>query len=290
MSEESEGSIANPLETYGIYRCPTCKGELEQSDLGLRCHVCAVTYPILDRVLDFILEDLAESSNRSLRSIGKLDSSIWFKLAARTYETCVYPMVCNLLGGWRSSSLKKLAGEISGIVGSADGVILDAACGPGTYGRRVASKSRVIYGIDASMSMLRRGVRYVERDDVPNVHFARAKVEALPFQAGLFDAAICAGSLNHFSDTAFALREIGRTMKGGAPLAVMCFAVSNWSEVKQGLFKYRRIRGRYLKSPTEGGGRIFEFPELDRYVAEAGFEGFRPHAYGSIVVFSALKR
>jgi ubiquinone/menaquinone biosynthesis C-methylase UbiE len=98
-------------------------------------------------------------------------------------------------------------------VGSTGGVILDVACGPGTYGRRVASKSRTIYGIDASMSMLRRGVRYVERDHIPNVHFARAKVEALPFQGGLFDAAICAGSLNHFSDTVFALREIGRTMK-----------------------------------------------------------------------------
>jgi ubiquinone/menaquinone biosynthesis C-methylase UbiE len=249
-----------------------------------------VTYPIIDGVPDFILEDLADSSNRSLRSIGKLDSSTWFWLAARTYETCIYPLVCNLLGGWRSSSLKKLAGEISDIVGSVDGIVLDAACGPGTYGRRVASKSRVIYGIDASMSMLRRGVRYVQRDDVPNVHFARTKVEALPFQAGIFDAAICAGSLNHFSDTAFALHEIGRTMKTGAPLAVMCFAVSNWSEVKQGLFKYRRIRGRYLKSPKEGGGRIFEFPELDQYLAEAGFEGFRPHAQGSIVVFSARKR
>lgn len=287
MSEERESRSANPPETYGIYACPTCKRELELTDGGLRCHVCSVTYPILDEIPDFILEDLAESSNRSLRGIGRMDSSIWFEFAARTYETCVYPMVCNLLGGWRSSSLKKLAGEISDIVGSVDGLVLDAACGPGTYGRRIASKSRVICGIDASMSMLRRGVRYVERDHVPNVHFARAKVEALPFQAGLFDAAICAGSLNHFSDTVLALREIGRTMKTGAPLAVMCFAVSNWSEVKQGLFKYRRIRDQL---PKEGGGRIFEFHELDQYLTEAGFDDFRPHAYGSIVVFSARKQ
>jgi ubiquinone/menaquinone biosynthesis C-methylase UbiE len=77
-------------------------------------------------------------------------------------------------------------------------LVLDAACGP----IRVTYKSRVIYGIDACMSMLRRGVRYVKRDHIPNVHFARAMVEAMPFQADLFDAAICAGSLNHFSDTA----------------------------------------------------------------------------------------
>jgi ubiquinone/menaquinone biosynthesis C-methylase UbiE len=201
--------------------------------------------------------------------------------AARIYETCVYPLVCNLLGGWRSASLRELAGEISNIVGSVDGLVLDAACGPGTYGRRIASKSRVIYGIDASMSMLRRGVRYVERDHIPNVHFARAKVEALPFRTGMFDATICAGSLNHFSDTLLALREIGRTMKNRAPLAVMCFAVGT-----RGLFKYRRIR----ENSEKGGGHIFELPQLDQYVAEAGFEDFHPHAHGSILVFSARKK
>jgi ubiquinone/menaquinone biosynthesis C-methylase UbiE/uncharacterized protein YbaR (Trm112 family) len=290
MSEEGKRHSGSEAETYGIYACPTCKRELELRDGGLRCHVCSVAYPVLEGVPDFVLEDLAENSNRSLRIIGKMDSSVRFDFMARIYETCVYPLVCNLLGGWRSSSLKELAREISNILGTVDGLVLDAACGPGTYGRRVASKSRAVYGIDACMSMLRRGVRYVERDHISNVHFARAEVEALPFQAGLFDAAICAGSLNHFSDTAFALREIGRTMKAGAPLAVMCFAVSNWSEVNQGLFKYRRIRGRYLHLPKEGGGRIFEFPELDRYLAEAGFEDFHPHAYGSIVVFSARKQ
>ena len=281
MSEEGRGRIGNPPETYGSYACPTCKRELELKDRGLRCHVCTVTYPILDHIPDFIVEDLAESGNRSLRSIGKMDSSVRLDFAARIYETWVYPMVCNLFGGWHSTSLKELARDISEIVGSIDGAILDAACGPVTYGRRVASKSRVIYGIDACMSMLRRGVRYVERDGVPNVHFARAKVEALPFQANLFGAAICAGSLNHFSDTLLALREIGRTMKTRAPLAVMCFAVGT-----KGLFKYRRIR----ENSEKGGGHIFELSQLDQYVAEAGFEDFRPHLYGSILVFSARKK
>ena len=287
LTEAEKSRIGSPAETYGIYACPTCKQELELREGALRCRVCAVTYPILDGIPDFIVEDLAENSNRSLRFIGRMDSSIRFGFMARTYEACVYPLVCNLLGGWRSTSLKELAGDVSDIVGSTGGVILDVACGPGTYGRRVASKSRTIYGIDASMSMLRRGVRYVERGHIPNVHFARAKVEALPFRAGLFDAAICAGSLKHFSDTVFALREIGRTMKMGAPLAVMCFAVSTRGEVKQGLFKYRRIRDQL---PNEGAGRIFEFSELDRYSGEAGFEDFRPHPYGAILVFSARKK
>ncbi len=281
-----EKGYAISSQPYGIYVCPTCKRELELGPGSLYCHACAVSYPIRDGIADFIVEKLEENSNRSLRVLGKMDSSLLLDFAAYSYEKYIYPPVCNLFGGWHSTCLKELARDISDIVGSQDGVILDVACGPGTYGRRIASASRTVYGIDASMSMLRRGARYVERDCIPNVHFARAKVEALPFPAGLFDAAICAGSLNHFSDTVLALREINRTMKAGAPLAVMCFVVSC-----RGLFKYRFIRERVEKERVEkGGGYIFELPDLDRYVAEAGFEGFRPHTHGAVLVFSARKR
>jgi SAM-dependent methyltransferase len=267
-------------QALSVYACPTCKGQVELSHDGLHCRVCAVTYPILNGIPDFIVEKLEQSGNFSLRMLRKWDSSFLLNLAAYSYETCIYPPVCNLYGGWRCTSLKQLAHYVSDIVGSRDGLILDVACGPGTYGRRIASPSRAIYGIDACMSMLRRGARYVERGNLPNVHFARAKVEALPFPAGLFDAAICAGSLNHFSNTVLALREINRTMKAGAPLAVMCFAAGS-----KGLFKYKSLRERAERR----GGHIFELPDLDRYVAQAGFEDFRPHLYGSILVFSARK-
>jgi ubiquinone/menaquinone biosynthesis C-methylase UbiE len=250
-------------------------------DGTLQCHVCSVAYPILDGIPNFLVEDLTRSTSQDLRIIGKRDSSFWFDLAARVYEPCIYPIVCNLFGGWHSTCLRELARDLSAIIGPTNGVILDVACGPGTYGRRVASNSRSVYGVDASMSMLRQGARYVERDHVPDVHLARAKVEALPFRDGLFDAAICAGSLNHFPDTVLALREICRTMKAGAPLAVMCFAVSN-----KGLFKYRSIR----EKSEGGGGHIFKLPQLNEYVAEAGFGDFHSHAYGSILVFSARKR
>jgi ubiquinone/menaquinone biosynthesis C-methylase UbiE/uncharacterized protein YbaR (Trm112 family)/DNA-binding MarR family transcriptional regulator len=278
---ETEAMPTEQEIEYGIYVCPTCKRELELKDDELRCNFCGVTYPILDGIPNFLIGDLTKSSSPDIRTMGKMDSSFTLNFAARTYETWVYPIVCNVYGGWRSTSLKELARDVSDIVGSVDGTILDAACGPVTYGRRVASESRTIYGIDICMSMLRQGVRYVKRDRIPNVHVARAQVEALPFRADLFDAAICAGSLNHFPDTVLALREIGRTMKAGAPLAVMCFVVGTG-----GLMKYRRLRKYFEK----GGGHIFELPDLERYLAEAGFEDFRFHTKGSIIVLSARKK
>ncbi|MGC1450787.1 MAG: methyltransferase domain-containing protein [Candidatus Sulfotelmatobacter sp.] len=264
-----------------FYACPTCKQDLEPVHDGLSCRVCARTYPILNGIPDFIVVNLEGSRNRSLRVVGKRDSRPLFDFMASVYETWVYPVVCNLYGGWHSTSLKQLAHDVSDIVGSCDGVILDAACGPGTYGRRIASASKTVLGIDICMSMLQQGAHYVERGHIPNVHLARATVEALPFRAGLFDAAICAGSLNHFSDTVLALREINRTMKVGAPLAVMCFAL-----ISSGLIKYKSIRNRAEK----GGGHIHSVTDLERYVVEAGFEGFSSHAYGSILVFGARKR
>jgi len=277
-------SLRNNKETrepLSLYACPRCKQELEPAPNGLSCLVCAVTYPILEGIPDFIVVNLEQSSNRSLREVGKRDSGALLNFLASIYESCVYPLVCNLFGGWRSTSLKELVRFVSGVIGSQDGLILDAACGPGTYGRRVASASRTVLGIDVCMSMLWRGVHYVERGRIPNVHFARATVEALPFRTGLFDAAICAGSLNHFSDTVLALREINRSMKAGAPLAVMCFIAGS-----KGLVRTKRVRERAAK----GHGHIFELGELERYVAEAGFEDFRPQANGSIIAFSARKK
>jgi ubiquinone/menaquinone biosynthesis C-methylase UbiE/uncharacterized protein YbaR (Trm112 family) len=268
-------------QSSGFYACPACKQDLGLVHDGLSCRVCARTYPTLNGIPDFLLGNLEESRNRSLRVVGNWDSRPLFNFMASVYESCVYPAVCNLYGGWHSTSLEKLAHDVSDIVGSRDGVILDAACGPGTYGRRIASASRTIFGIDICMSMLRQGTHYVERGHIPNVHFARATVEALPFRAGLFDAAICAGSLNHFSDVALVLREINRTMKVGAPLAVMCFALIN-----SGLIKYKSVRDRAEK----GGGHIYSVADLGRYVVEAGFEDFCPHTYGSVLVFSARKR
>jgi ubiquinone/menaquinone biosynthesis C-methylase UbiE/uncharacterized protein YbaR (Trm112 family) len=268
-------------QSCGFYACPVCKQGVERVHDGLFCRVCARTYPILNGIPDFVVVNLEENRNRSLRVVGRQDSRPLFDLMASVYETWVYPAVCNLYGGWHSTSLEQLARDVSDIVGSRDGVILDVACGPGTYGRRIASASKTVLGIDICMSMLRQGAHYVERGHIPNIHFARATVEALPFQAGLFDAAICAGSLNHFSDTVLALREISRAMKVGAPLAVMCFALIN-----SGLMKYKAIRDRTEK----GGGHIDSVAALGRYVVEAGFEDFRPHTYGSVLVFSSCKR
>ena len=71
--------------------------------------------------------------------------------------------------------------------------------------------------------MLRQGAVYSAKEGVSNVRFARARVQSLPFENRLFDAAICCGSLHLFANTVTALREIARVMKPSATLAVFTF-------------------------------------------------------------------
>jgi ubiquinone/menaquinone biosynthesis C-methylase UbiE len=201
---------------------------------------------------------------------------------ARIYETRLwYPVVLNLYGGFRSPSLAQLVRTMSQNVQSTQGRVLDIACGPGTFGRRVASPSKEVFGIDVSWGMLRQGAAYAAKEGVPNVHFARARVEALPFEDAVFDATICCGSLHLFTDTVAALREMARVMKPSAILSVFTFTAGDG-----GILKYRRVRDRSVKNH---GLHVFELPEIESYLAVSGFEDFEPEVSGSILTFSARR-
>ena len=145
-----EKECAIHSQPHAVYACPTCKQALEQRSGSLYCPACALSYPMLDGIPDFIAQDLKNSSSHDLRFIAKRDGSRLLNFLVSSYETYLYPPVCNLYGGWHSTSLPELARDISDIVGPTTGVILDVACGPGTYGRRLASPSRASYGIDIS--------------------------------------------------------------------------------------------------------------------------------------------
>jgi ubiquinone/menaquinone biosynthesis C-methylase UbiE len=201
---------------------------------------------------------------------------------AGIYETRLwYPIVLKAYGGLQAPSFPQLIRTVSEKVQSTKGRVLDVACGPGTYGRRIASPSRAVFGIDVSMGMLRQGAAYATSQGIPNVQFARARVEALPFEDGLFDATLCCGSLHLFTDTVIALREMARVMRRGAILAVFTFTAG-----RGGLLKFRRVR-EYCRRDL--GLHSFDLPELEQCLSASGFTDFQPQVNGSILTFSACK-
>ncbi len=124
------------------------------------------------------------------------------------------------------------------------------------------------------MGTLQQGMTYVARDGVAGVQLARARVEKLPFENAVLDGGVCSGSLHLFSDTLLALREIARTMKPGAPLSVQTCVAGN------------TVINRLLQKRSWLD--TFEL-KLQRYLAEAGFEGFRPELDGIVLTSSARR-
>ncbi|MGO9112438.1 MAG: methyltransferase domain-containing protein [Thermoguttaceae bacterium] len=259
-----------------IYACPVCKRVLCQEEGGLRCAACAQAYPIKEGIPDFILEELSRSTDPVLRRMRFIDRM------ARIYETRLwYPIVLTVYGGFRSPSLGELIRTVTQNVQSTKGRVLDVACGPGTYGRRIASPSKGVFGIDVSSGMLRQGAAYAAKEGIPDVHFARARVEALPFENGFFDAALCCGSLHLFADAVTALREISRVMKPEAILSVFTFTAG-----RGGILRFRGVR-EWSKSH---GLHVFELSEMERHLSDSGFKDFQPEVSGSILTFSARKQ
>jgi len=268
---------SSATKELGIYVCPACKRPLHREDGALHCPACSKTYPVKEGIPDFILEELSKSADPVLRRMRFIDRM------ARIYESKLwYPVVLKIYGGIHTLSFAQLITTVTQKVRSTEGRVLDIACGPGTYGRRVASLSKEVFGIDVSMGMLRQGVAYTAKEGNPNMHFARARVEALPFEAGLFDATLCCGSLHLFADTTIALREMARVMKPGAILSVFTFGVGHG-----GILKFRRVRE---SSRRNHGLHVFELSEMEQYLAAAGFKDFQPQLSGSILTFSARKK
>ena len=259
-----------------IYACPVCRRLLDQEPEVFRCSACSREYPIKDNIPDFLGEVLSESKDPELRRMRFIDRM------ARIYETKLwYPLVLNVYGGFGSATLPGLISKVSRNIESVQGRVIDIACGPGTYGRRVASPSKEVFGIDVSMGMLRQGLAYTASKGNPNMHFARARVETLPFENGMFDAALCCGSLHLFTDTVVALSEIARVMKPGAILSVFTFTAG-----RRGILRFRSMRERFRRI----GLHAFELPELEQFLNASGFTDFQPEVSGSILTFRARKR
>ena len=263
------------MSSLAVYVCPACKGKLEPAENSLRCDVCEVTYPLLGGIPDFLLKDHEQS-------LGQFTGALT-GLIVRLYETPLwYVPILKLAGGKGAPSYGEVIRQMVGLMDVRQGMLLDVACGPGTWGRRLASPSMEVYGIDISWSMLRQGARVARSKRIGHIHFAHARVEALPFHDRQFDAAYCGGALHGFPDTVGSLREIGRTLKAGAPLVVLTFLDRDQPFARM----RRRAEARNDKLLKL---HMFEVPELEQALTQAGFEGYEPQVYGGVIIFKAWK-
>jgi ubiquinone/menaquinone biosynthesis C-methylase UbiE len=112
-------------------------------------------------------------------------------------------------------SLPKDLDRIASLIPAQKGRILDLACGPGTFTRKIARRfphSNVI-GFDLSPQMLSRGVHLTQKEGLQNVSYMRGSALSLPFATDTFDVVTCCGALQLFGDHDRAMQEIARVLK-----------------------------------------------------------------------------
>ena len=93
--------------------------------------------------------------------------------------------------------------------------VLDIGCGSGWATRLMAKKAHEghVVGIDIADEMIT--VARETSKEFSNVEFRVASAEALPFEAGEFNAAFSMESLYYYADVLVALKEIRRVLRPG---------------------------------------------------------------------------
>jgi ubiquinone/menaquinone biosynthesis C-methylase UbiE len=93
---------------------------------------------------------------------------------------------------------------------------LDAGCGTGFQTALLRELGFIAHGVDLSSGLLA-----IARAKLPDISFARADLEALPYPSECMDAITCCGStLSFVEDPPRAIAELGRILRPGGTLVL----------------------------------------------------------------------
>jgi len=109
------------------------------------------------------------------------------------------------------------AGVLLGLVDES-WVVGDLGCGSGLLAAMLAPWVRQVIGVDESATMAQTARK--RSRDFANVEIRRGRLESLPLEDELLDAATCVLVLHHVAEPGLALREVARVLKPGGRLLV----------------------------------------------------------------------
>jgi ubiquinone/menaquinone biosynthesis C-methylase UbiE len=104
--------------------------------------------------------------------------------------------------------------------------VLDAACGPGTYALRFASRVRSVVGLDYTPAMLAKARATALEAGIANASFSRGDVTAIPFRNASFNIITCGFAIHHLAQPSAAVAEFTRVLARGGRLALMDIIVA----------------------------------------------------------------
>lgn len=150
--------------------------------------------------------------------------------------------------------------------------ILDAGCGNGSLGLRLAQSGYQVTGVDLSGLQVERARSKAPRAPAGNLKALVGSLTQLPFPDGSFAGAVSGEVLEHIPEDGAAIREIGRVLAPGAPLvATVPFDPKRWDASDDFHGHLRRYTKEHFRDLLTAGGFALErtfvwgFPLLGLY-------------------------
>jgi ubiquinone/menaquinone biosynthesis C-methylase UbiE len=213
--------------------------------------------------------------DEDLESTGRAQDLMLTRLVPAIYERYWRPVLARAVKGATGPGMAEEIRIARLLLGLGPGdTVLDVACGPGNFTRefaRAVGATGLAVGVDASATMLDRGVDETQRSGLQNLALVRCDATDLPFRARSFDAVCCFAALHLFADPFSALDEMRRVLAPGGRIALM-------TSVR------RQLTARPLKPVIErtSGMRIFEPDEIVGALRERGFTGIHQRLAGMV--------
>lgn len=193
-----------------IVRCPACEAPDALASNGnghMKCNGCRMEYPLGRGYLN-----LCPHFTEAVTPIQYLCQA---PPLVAIYENIWRPF------GYFLTSARSFPEDMERITALMDperhAMILDLACGPGNFTRKIARYGRdtTVVGFDLAEQMLARAVDRSPNSEYANVCYMRGNALDMPFESESFDAVICCAALQLFTDYDQALSEVARVLKPG---------------------------------------------------------------------------
>ena len=253
--------------------CPRCRGPLMVGDDGAPCATCDHTWPG-DPWAAWL--DLYDGPEIRLDGLGP--RAMHFEPLAKIYEAFWRPgfVAVASMGPPRLDDELELIHER--LSPAAGGVVLDASCGPGIIGRRLAASGRYreTWGLDLSRPMLAVCRAHCRSEGLDSLPLVRGDIGNLPFADGSLDGLHAGAALHLWPSPPVALGEVRRVLRPGGVFVATTFVRATLPAL--------RLAHRTFERTTRV--RFFERGELDAMAEAAGLVDVRATYRGAFILMS----
>ena len=224
----------------------------------------SIEYPIIDGIIDFILEDKEEPID-SYAKRAKRYERIFSKpgLFIRSFDKIVWNIK-------HSDYVPKVVGFIPE---NFDGLMLEIPVGTGIFTTETYKRlpNATIIAADYSINMLKYAKQRNDRNNIKNVIYINADVVELPIMDKVVDLMISMNGYHAFPNKNKALIEMARVLKPNGQF-ICCFFIKGVRKCTDKVVKGYYTRRGWFKPPyytkdeiIQKFGGFFKFLEISNY-------------------------